>query len=208
MSRCPSLLIGALLGLAVLPAQRPPRPEKVDAASTIRELEPILRSTVGPQVRLAFALARDLGMVHVDSSEFELALLTIVLTARDAIPKDGAVTISAETRQLAAGRAPEGLGVAFVVIAVSDSGQGMRPDVLSRVFDPFFTTKAVGKGTGQGLAICYSVIVDKHRGDISFESAPGRGSTFVIRLPLSSGPYAWLGCPAGALILGRYRLST
>ena len=89
--------------------RQPLNPEVIDAASTIRELEPILRSTVGPQVRLAFALARDLGMVHVDSSEFELALLNIVLNARDAISQDGAVTISAENRQLEAGRAPDGL---------------------------------------------------------------------------------------------------
>ncbi len=115
-------------------------------------MEPILRSTVGAQVRLEFALARDLGLVRVDSSEFELALLNIVLNARDAIRQDGVVTISAENRQLEAGRAPDGLSGAFVAIAVRDSGQGMAPDVLSRVFDPFFTTKPPGKGTGLGLS--------------------------------------------------------
>jgi two-component system, NtrC family, sensor kinase len=69
-------------------------------------------------------------------------------------------------------------------IRVSDTGAGIPDAIRSRIFEPFFTTKAVGKGTGQGLAISYSVIVDKHHGDISFESTPGLGTTFVIRLPL------------------------
>ena len=164
--------------------RQPLNPETVDAASTIRELEPILRSTVGPQVRLQFALARDLGMVHVDSSELELALLNIVLNARDAIPQDGAVTISAENRQLEAGRAPEGLGGAFVVIAVSDSGQGMTADVLSRVFDPFFTTKAVGRGTGLGLSQVHG-FCRQSGGTVTIDSTPGSGTVVTLYLPRS-----------------------
>ena len=69
-------------------------------------------------------------------------------------------------------------------IRVKDTGTGIPESIRSRVFDPFFTTKKVGKGTGQGLAICYSVIVEKHRGSISLETEIGRGTTFVIRLPL------------------------
>ena len=68
-------------------------------------------------------------------------------------------------------------------IRVADTGAGIPEAIRSRVFEPFFTTKAVGKGTGQGLSICYSVIVDKHAGSIAFDSEPGRGTTFVIRLP-------------------------
>ena len=123
-------------------------------------------------------------MVHVDSSEFELALLNIVLNARDAIPQDGAVTISAENRQLEAGRAPDGLGGAFVVIAVSDSGQGMTPDVLSRVFDPFFTTKAVGKGTGLGLSQVHG-FCRQSGGTVTIDSTPGSGTVVTLYLPRS-----------------------
>ena len=61
----------------------------------------------------------------------------------------------------------------------------MTPEVAARIFDPFFTTKAVGKGTGQGLAITHNVIVDKHGGTIRVESTPGAGTTFIIRLPLA-----------------------
>jgi signal transduction histidine kinase len=73
-----------------------------------------------------------------------------------------------------------------VEVRVSDTGIGIPEAVRARVFEPFFTTKEVGKGTGQGLAIAYSVIVDKHGGNIGFESAEGRGTTFIISLPLAA----------------------
>ena len=69
-------------------------------------------------------------------------------------------------------------------VRITDSGKGIPPEIRGRIFDPFFTTKEVGKGTGQGLAISHSVIVEKHGGQLSFESEPGQGTTFIIRLPL------------------------
>ena len=72
----------------------------------------------------------------------------------------------------------------MVEIRVSDTGTGIPEAIRSRIFDPFFTTKAVGKGTGQGLAISRAVIVDKHGGSIDFESEMERGTTFTINLPL------------------------
>ena len=71
-----------------------------------------------------------------------------------------------------------------VEIRITDSGCGMPEDVSKRIFEPFFTTKGVGKGTGQGLAIAYAVIVDKHNGSVEVDSQPGKGTTFVIRLPM------------------------
>ncbi|GEP59568.1 MASE4 domain-containing protein [Reyranella soli] len=164
--------------------RQPLNPEVIDVAATIKELEPILRSTVGPQVRLELALAHDLGLVRVDTSEFELALLNIVLNARDAIQQDGVVTISAENRQLDGGNAPDGLSGAFVVIAVRDSGQGIAPDVLSRVFDPFFTTKSVGKGTGLGLSQVHG-FSHQSGGTVTIDSTPGRGTVVTLYLPRS-----------------------
>ena len=69
-------------------------------------------------------------------------------------------------------------------IGISDNGCGIPEAVQARVFDPFFTTKEVGRGTGQGLAIAYSAVVDKHRGEIWFDTEEGKGTTFTIRLPL------------------------
>nr|WP_306469666.1 ATP-binding protein [Oscillatoria laete-virens] len=72
----------------------------------------------------------------------------------------------------------------LVEIRISDNGIGMTDEVLHRVFDPFFTTKPVGTGTGLGLAISYQIVVEKHQGQLSCVSAPGRGSEFTIALPL------------------------
>jgi two-component system NtrC family sensor kinase len=79
----------------------------------------------------------------------------------------------------------------FAEIAVSDTGTGIPESIRARIFDPFFTTKDVGKGTGQGLALAHNVIVKKHGGKIRFETEMGRGSTFLIELPIQPfGPEA------------------
>lgn len=75
----------------------------------------------------------------------------------------------------------------FVEIRVSDNGTGIPPEIHRKIFDPFFSTKGVGKGTGQGLAISHAVVVEKHGGTIAFETALGRGTTFIVRLPLQTG---------------------
>jgi two-component system NtrC family sensor kinase len=71
-----------------------------------------------------------------------------------------------------------------IVVTISDSGSGIPEAIRHRVYDPFFTTKEVGKGTGQGLALARSVVVEKHGGTIGFETDVGRGTSFFIRLPL------------------------
>jgi signal transduction histidine kinase len=70
---------------------------------------------------------------------------------------------------------------------VSDTGAGIPLDIQQRIFDPFFTTKEVGRGTGQGLAIARAIVVDRHGGSLSFDTVDGKGSTFVIRIPID-GP--------------------
>ncbi|HCG03624.1 MAG TPA: PAS domain-containing sensor histidine kinase, partial [Desulfovibrio sp.] len=82
---------------------------------------------------------------------------------------------------LTPGSAPAARG--HVEIRIADTGTGIPEEVRDRVFDPFFTTKAVGKGTGQGLAIAHDIVVKKHGGAIDFTSAPGQGTTFTITLP-------------------------
>lgn len=93
-------------------------------------------------------------------------------------PPPGRITI---TTLLTPGSAPAARG--HVEIRIADTGAGIPEEVRDRVFDPFFTTKAVGKGTGQGLAIAHDIVVKKHGGSIDFTSAPGRGTTFTITLP-------------------------
>jgi PAS domain S-box-containing protein len=114
--------------------------------------------------------------------EFNQVILNIVVNASHAIGDvvgDGAKgkgTITISTRL--DGDAAE--------IRIRDSGTGMPEHVKARIFDPFFTTKGVGRGTGQGLAIAHSVMVDKHGGSIRVESEPGKGTTFILRLPLQA----------------------
>ncbi len=73
----------------------------------------------------------------------------------------------------------------WVEVSIGDTGSGMTEEVKARIFDPFFTTKPVGRGTGQGLSICHNVIIEKHGGSIAVDTAPGRGTTFTIRLPIA-----------------------
>jgi signal transduction histidine kinase len=130
---------------------------------------------------VAFDFDQALPPVPVLRNQLSQVLLNLIVNAAHAIaeaqPEDnaGLGKITIQTRLL------EGAAE----IRVTDSGAGIPEAIRSRIFEPFFTTKGVGKGTGQGLAICYSVIVDKHRGHIAFESAPGRGTSFVISLPLA-----------------------
>jgi signal transduction histidine kinase len=131
---------------------------------------------------------RDLPLVPCLVSELTQVILNMILNAVHAIADvvgdggGGKGTITIGTR-----RAGE-----WVEVRISDTGTGIRDDVRQRIFDPFFTTKDVGKGTGQGLAIARAVVVEKHHGTITVESEWGRGTTFVIRLPL--------GAPESALL--------
>jgi signal transduction histidine kinase len=115
--------------------------------------------------------------------------LNLIVNAAHAIadvtPKDGAAKgkITVRTRGFKT----------WVEIRVIDTGSGIPEEVQSRIFDPFFTTKEIGKGTGQGLAIARSVVVDKHGGTIDFETQVGNGTAFIIRLPCDGLPLARKG---------------
>ncbi|WP_041567658.1 sensor histidine kinase [Candidatus Accumulibacter phosphatis] len=84
----------------------------------------------------------------------------------------------------------------MVRVRIADTGSGIPLAVRSRVYDPFFTTKPVGKGTGQGLAIARSIVVDRHHGTIDFESEVGRGTTLTVRLPMHPGASVDPLCPS------------
>lgn len=107
-------------------------------------------------------------------SSFEQGLINLLTNAKDAL--EGVREKRVTVRSMCEG--------AWVELVVQDSGRGIAPEIATRIFDPFFTTKAVGKGTGLGLSISYG-IVKEHAGTITVESAPGRGTLFVVRLPLA-----------------------
>jgi signal transduction histidine kinase len=125
-------------------------------------------------------LADDLPPVPCLIDQFNQVILNLIVNASHAMAdtvkdtgKRGAITIA--TRRVGE----------WAEVRVTDTGTGIPENIRHKIFDPFFTTKEVGKGTGQGLAIARSVVVDKHQGTITVESQVGIGSTFIIRLPLS-----------------------
>ncbi len=109
--------------------------------------------------------------VEGDAGQVQQALTNIILNARDAMPEGGEISVRLQLTG----------DLAFIEIA--DTGPGMDEETRVRIFEPFYTTKPVGSGTGLGMAITYGII-QGHHGDITVESAPGRGTTFTITLPL------------------------
>jgi PAS domain S-box-containing protein len=139
-------------------------------------------------------LEMDLGslpLVTCHGGEINQAILNLVINAAHAIADnsnaDAKGRITVRTRR-------EGDSV---VVSIGDTGTGIPEEIRDRIFDPFFTTKEVGKGTGQGLSVARSVIVEKHRGQLTFETEHGKGTTFHIRLPIG-GALAPLAVPLTA----------
>jgi len=165
--------------------QQPLAPEPLDANRMIAEMSGLLRSTLGEQIEIETVLAAGLWKTTVDPHQLESAIINISINARDAMPEGGKLTIETGNVYLDEAYCNENAEVApgqFVLIAVSDQGVGMRPDVSARAFDPFFTTKPPGKGTGLGLSQVYG-FVKQSRGHIKIYSELGTGTTVKIYLP-------------------------
>jgi PAS domain S-box-containing protein len=127
-------------------------------------------------------LEPDLPYVVCHIGEVSQVFLNLIVNAADAV-REARVDDSGPKGKITISTRSDGDGV---VIRVSDTGVGIPEKIRTRIFDPFFTTKPVGKGTGQGLSLARSVIVEKHRGTIAVESEPGAGTTFIVRLPRES----------------------
>jgi len=145
----------------------------------------MLGRLIGEDIKLEIKLAGDLGNIRSDPGQIEQVVTNLVINARDAMPKGGALTI--ETANAALDRAdvlfPMGAAPGpYVSLTVRDTGHGMTPEIIERIFEPFFTTKEAGHGTGLGLATVYG-IVEQSGGAIDVRSQPGQGSTFAIYFP-------------------------
>jgi signal transduction histidine kinase len=162
---------------------REPRP--IDVNVLITDLSDLIRQSAASNVVVEFALVDSLWNTLADPNQLEIALLNLVINARDAMPKGGAVTIETAmiTRTNAAGPISIPLpGNEFLQITVRDTGTGMSREVAARAFEPFFTTKGVGKGTGLGL---YQVadFATQAGGHVKVDSEPGIGTAVSIYLP-------------------------
>jgi signal transduction histidine kinase len=152
----------------------------VNLNDVIEDLQPMLTTLVGEQVKLALNLDPSLWMVRADAGELGQAVMNLVTNARDAMKDGGIVAIRTGNIDSIADGSPE--AGSYVELVVRDSGRGMDEAVRARIFDPFFTTKPVGEGTGLGLATVHR-IVSQGGGEIDVETALGRGTSIRVRLP-------------------------
>ncbi len=165
-------------------------PKVLDLNETINGMLAMMRRLIGEDIDLCWRPGERLGTVKIDPTQIDQILANLCVNARDAIENTGRVIIeTANTMFDAAYTAthPDALPGHYVMLAVSDSGSGIEPEVLAHLFEPFFTTKDVGKGTGLGLATVYG-IVKQNRGFIIVYSERGQGTTFKIFLPRHDGP--------------------
>lgn len=160
-------------------------PQAVDVAERIDGVREVLDAAVGSAVRLKFDIGRGVWPVMVDITEFETALVNLVINARDAMPGGGVITISARNETFA-GEADTG---GYVAISVADTGTGIAPDVLGKIFDPFFTTKPIGKGTGLGLSQVHG-FAHQAGGTVQVASELGKGTSITMLLPRKNAPPA------------------
>ena len=165
--------------------QQPLVREKRNLNRVISSFEAVLRRAGRSGVGFELHLADRLPLVEIDTAQLETGLLNLVVNAYDATPPGGRIVISTKTVELAAAEVKALPAGRYVVLTVSDDGQGMTPEVMQRAIEPFFTTKAVGKGTGLGLSQVYGM-VQQSGGDIAIRSKEGEGSQIAMYFPAVS----------------------
>lgn len=192
-----ALIIGALDGanraasltkrLLAFSRQQPLAPDTLNLNGIVGGMSEMVRRTLGDGVKVETVLSGGLWPVTVDVSQMENALLNLCVNARDAMPEGGSLTIETSNAHLDEAYVRSNAGVTpgqYVLIAVTDTGSGMTPDVLASAFDPFFTTKEVGKGSGLGLSQVFG-FVKQSGGHLKIYSEVGLGTTMKIYLPRS-----------------------
>ncbi len=157
-------------------------PQSVDLEALQEGVSELLSHTLGGLVDLTWQVERPVWQVFADQAQLELALINLIINARDAMPAGGTITISAENRKVSASELPGIAGGDYVLLSVTDTGTGITPDDLGKVMEPFFTTKDVGKGSGLGLSMVYG-FAKQSNGAFLIESSVGEGTTARLWLP-------------------------
>ncbi len=162
----------------------------INLNNVIRGFEKMLRRTIRENITIKTNLASTLPVIDGDQGQIEQIIINLAVNAQDAMPDGGALTIETGTIYLDEKFqefGAEDKAGPHVMMAVSDTGQGIDKKLLSRIFEPFFTTKEKGSGTGLGLSTAYG-ITKQHGGHLWVYSEPGQGSTFKVYLPQSDAP--------------------
>jgi PAS domain S-box-containing protein len=166
--------------------------ERLDLSTQVREIVPLLRTSIPKLVQLDLQLADNLPLVEADRSQLQQLIMNLALNGAEAIEgRPGNVTVTTRARSTDA--------ELQVLLEVQDDGSGMTDEVKARIFDPFFTTKFTGRGLGLSAVMG---IIRSHRGTISVTTAPGRGTTFTVVLPATEGARADAGAPAETELRG------
>jgi two-component system cell cycle sensor histidine kinase/response regulator CckA len=178
----------------------------LDLNEVVEQSGRMLHGLLGDDVQIETRLAGKLWSVNADPTQMQQVILNMAVNARDAMPTGGRLTIETSNETLSAQSPVDALSGDFVRLSVSDTGEGMSPDVAAHVFEPFFTTKEQGKGTGLGLATCHG-IVTQNGGEIRVASRLGAGTTFHVYLPRDQTIVMTSGAgPVEPAIDGRGRL--
>jgi len=157
--------------------------EPISLVDLVRGMADLIERSAGSAIELRFVLSAGLPTVLVDASQIELALLNLVVNARDAMPNGGVLTIAVDEGREAPGK--DLPGGHWVRLAVIDSGSGMDAETLKRATEPFFSTKELGKGTGLGLSMIQG-LAEQLNGALRLTSTPGRGATVELWLPATT----------------------
>lgn len=178
-------VISRLLSFA---RRQPLDPKAVDVASVVSDVQTLLRRSLPENVAFEFVKGAGLWQASVDLGQLENVLVNLIINARDALPNGGKVTIEATNAHLdntyaVNAEVPPGQ---YVLLAISDTGTGMTPEVAAKAFEPFFTTKPVGKGTGLGLSMVYG-FAKQSGGHVRLYSEVGQGTTVKLYLPRAKG---------------------
>jgi PAS domain S-box-containing protein len=174
-----SELVGRLLAFA---RRQQLEPACIDVRALAQVVTDLLAPMLGGMVKLDWKFADEPWCAFADQSQLELALINLIINARDAMESGGTITIAAENHSIAASEAVELEPGDYLVLAVVDDGSGIRPDDLEKVMEPFFTTKEVGKGTGLGLSMVYG-FAKQSNGAFRVQSELGKGTRAEIWLP-------------------------
>jgi len=160
-------------------------PKAFDLNALVSSTRELLSRTLGEHIQVDMKLAPDLWPAMADAAQVESALANLAINARDAMPNGGRLTLETANEHLDQRYADANVDAQqgdYVMLAVSDTGTGISPEVLNRVFEPFFTTKEQGKGTGLGLSMVYG-FAKQSRGHVKIYSEVGQGTTVRLYLP-------------------------
>lgn len=175
--------------LLILSRRHAVLPRNIDMNTLVRDMLKLMQRLIGEDVTVDLELTDERVMVRADTTQLEQVVMNLVINSRDAMPNGGTITLRTRAVRLPSPDMSIIVGLEagdYVEVSVQDTGQGMTPEVQTKLFEPFFTTKAEGKGTGLGLATCYN-IVQQNKGQILVGSEVGVGTTVRFFLPMAEG---------------------